>query len=119
LYWAGGDHREEKLKILPYLTKITLRLIKIFNPDKIFLFGSYAWGAPNGDSDLDLLVLVSHHQDTPSQRATIAYRGLRNIPLPLDILVKTRLEFENFLEVPPSLESKIVSEGICLYECQK
>jgi len=110
------DKREEKLQNISCLTEIKLRLIQIFNPEKIFLFGSYAWGVPNEDSDLDLLVLVAHHQDPPAQRGTIAYRGLRNIPLPLDILVKTQLEFEKFLGIPVSLENKILSECICLYE---
>ena len=83
-------------KINHYVPEIILRLVEIFDPEKIFLFGSYAWGIPNKDSDLDLLVIVSHHEKPPHQRATIAYTGLRDIPFPLDILVKTRSEFENF-----------------------
>ena len=34
------------------------RLIKTYNPKTIYLFGSYAWGTPDEDSDLDLLVVI-------------------------------------------------------------
>ncbi len=39
------------------ISNIISRIVSGFNPDKIFLFGSYANGQPNDDSDIDLLVL--------------------------------------------------------------
>jgi predicted nucleotidyltransferase len=36
---------------------IVNRIAVKFNPDKIILFGSYAAGNPNSDSDVDLLVI--------------------------------------------------------------
>ena len=52
------------------ISDITDRLVKEFNPEGIFLFGSHVWGTPNADSDLDLLVILSSsilHQ--PSDRS--------------------------------------------------
>jgi uncharacterized protein len=95
---------------------VTNRLVQEFNPETIFLFGSHIWGIPNADSDLDLLVIVSHSEISSSKRSTLAYRCLRDIPYPLDILVKTREEVEKFAQIPQSLEHQILYKGKCLYE---
>ncbi len=94
---------------------ITDRLVKEFNPENIFLFGSHVWGTPNADSDLDLLVILSSSNISSNKRSTLAYRCLRDIPYPLDILVKTREEVEKFSQVPQSLEHHILLKGRCLY----
>jgi uncharacterized protein len=94
---------------------ITDRLVQEFNPENIFLFGSHIWGTPNADSDLDLLVILSSSDISSRQRSTLAYRCLRDIPYPLDILVKTRAEIEKFAQVPQSLEHQILFKGKCLY----
>ncbi|MCP4756271.1 MAG: nucleotidyltransferase domain-containing protein [Proteobacteria bacterium] len=97
------------------LDRITERLVNEFKPELIFLFGSHAWGIPGKDSDLDLLVIVKESELTPTKRATLAYRCLRDIPYPLDILVKTQKEMERFSKVPTTLEYKILSQGKRLY----
>ena len=81
---------------------ITDRLVKEFNPENIFLFGSHVWGTPNADSDLDLLMILSSSNISSSKRSTLAYRCLRDILYPLDIIVKTREEVEKFSQVPQS-----------------
>jgi uncharacterized protein len=98
------------------ILEITSRLVQEFDPEKIFLFGSHAWGTPHSDSDLDLLVIVSTSHLSSSKRASTAYRCLRDILYPLDILVKTREEIEKFAKVPLSLEHQILMNGKCLYE---
>jgi predicted nucleotidyltransferase len=97
------------------LPEIADRLIGQFTPEQIFLFGSHVWGTPHADSDLDLLVIVTHSNLTSSKRSAIAYRTLRDIPYPLDILVKTRQEIDKFARVPMSLEHEILSKGKCIY----
>jgi uncharacterized protein len=94
---------------------ITDRLVTEFNPENIYLFGSHVWGTPTADSDLDLLVIVSSSDISASKRSSIAYRCLRDIPYPLDILVKTRKEVEKFSQVSLSLEHQILVQGKCLY----
>ena len=97
------------------ISDITDRLVKEFNPEAIFLFGSHVWGAPNADSDLDLLVILSSSDIVSTKRSKLAYRCLRDIPYPLDILVKTRKEVEKFAQIPQSLEYQILLKGRCLY----
>jgi uncharacterized protein len=103
------------LPIEPLILDITARLVQEFNPEAIFLFGSHVWGVPNADSDLDLLIIVTQSELSSSKRSSIAYRCLRHIIYPLDILVRTRQEIEKFAHVSLSLEAKILAEGRCLY----
>ena len=97
------------------LDEIVRRLVSEFDPQQIILFGSHAWGDPDTDSDLDLLVVVSDSNDPPTERAWRAHRCLHGIRVPMDILVKTRREFEYFRPVVASLEHRIAEEGKGLY----
>ncbi|MGZ8245255.1 nucleotidyltransferase domain-containing protein [Methylomagnum sp.] len=97
------------------IPEIVNRLIQQFQPESIFLFGSHAWGNPDSNSDLDLLVIVPQSDVSPTKRASIAYRCLRDIPYPLDILVRTPKEIDRFAQVPSSLEHQILSQGKRLY----
>lgn len=91
------------------------RLVDEFHPETIYLFGSHAWGNPELGSDIDLLVIVKTSRQKPIQRATRAQRILRGIKTPLDVLVKTRREFEKYVPVKASLEAQITREGKLLY----
>jgi len=97
------------------LEEIARRLVAELQPEQIILFGSHAWGRPDEDSDVDLLVIVPHSDDKPTQRAMRAYRSLRGLMVPTDILVKTRAEIERFRHVYASLESEILERGKVLY----
>ena len=97
------------------LKEIVQRLVQEFRPEKIILFGSHAWGTPTEDSDLDLCVIVPSSGERPVQRAVRAYRCLRGMNVPKDILVKTHAEVEEFRHVVASLERQILEEGKVLY----
>ena len=86
-----------------------------FHPETIYLFGSHAWGIPKAESDLDLLVIVKTSRQRPIQRAIRALRSLRGVKAPIDVLVKTRREFERYSSVKASLEAQILWEGKLLY----
>ena len=97
------------------LREITARLAAEFDPEEIVLFGSHAWGTPNEDSDLDLLVIVTDSREQPARRARRAYRCLRGVMVPLDILVRTRGEVERHRHVRSSLISRALEGGKVLY----
>ena len=99
--------------------QIVRRLAQEFQPEAIYLFGSYAWGTPVEGSDLDLMVIVRDSQQTPAQRSARAQRSLRGLLVPIDVLVKTREEFNRYRPVHASLEAQIAEKGKLLYGSEK
>jgi predicted nucleotidyltransferase len=83
-----------------------------FRPDRIILFGSYAYGTPNEDSDVDLLVVMP----TRDQHAqAVRIRWLLAAPFPLDLLVRTPAQMKWRLEERESFTTTIMSQGTVLY----
>src|SRR6266567_7089196 len=97
------------------LNEVTGRLEAEFQPEQVWLFGSYAWGEPDEGSDLDLLVVVDQSDESPVRRAQRAHRCLRGLRIAKDILVKTRAELERFRHVRASLEAQILERGRLIY----
>ena len=97
------------------LDEIVRRLRAAFSPITIYFFGSYAYGTPNRHSDLDFLVVIDDSPLTPYKRDALAYRALRGIGVPKDVLVYTRQEFEERSARPVSFERTIKAKGRILY----
>src|SRR4026208_1968708 len=68
------------------IRKYARQVAETFRPDKIILFGSYAYGKPNEDSDVDLLVIMPTW-DQHSKACQI--RGKVRAPFAMDLLVRT------------------------------
>ncbi|WP_430710979.1 nucleotidyltransferase domain-containing protein [Nodosilinea sp. AN01ver1] len=94
---------------------MTQRLVSALEPEQIILFGSYAYGEPNEDSDIDLLVIVSQSDEPRYRRARVAYKTLRGLGIPKDILVMTREEVERQKTVVSSLVCQALRRGKVLY----
>src|SRR6516162_11708854 len=77
-----------------------------FQPDKIILFGSYAYGTPNEDSDVDLLVVMPA-RDKHAQAVRIRWRLAA--PFPLDLIIRTPKEIAWRLAEGESFLTTIVS----------
>jgi predicted nucleotidyltransferase len=84
-----------------------------FDPEKIILFGSYAYGTPNEDSDVDLLVIMSA-RDEPAQARRIRLAVERCFPM--DLIVRTPENLRRRLEEGDWFLREIVSKGKTLYE---
>jgi predicted nucleotidyltransferase len=97
------------------LDEMVRRLVAEFQPEKIILFGSYAWGEPTEDSDVDLFVIVPESDEKPIKRMQRALECLSGLGVSKDVLVKTRAEAERFRHVRASLEYKVFEEGRVLY----
>lgn len=84
-----------------------------FQPDKIILFGSYAYGKPNQDSDVDLLVVMParNHIDQ-AVRITVAL----DAPFPLDLIVRRPTTLKQRIKDGDSFLEDIVTNGKVLYE---
>ena len=62
------------------------------NPEQIILFGSYAYGTPTEDSDLDICVIEENYESRLEEKAKIR-RLLSNIKIPKDIILATKNYF--------------------------
>ncbi len=91
------------------------RLVAEFHPVRIYLFGSHAWGQATDDSDVDLLVVVDELVDTPTRMARHAYRCLRGVIIPMDILFRSSEGFDRSAGEPGSLESEVAQRGELLH----
>jgi predicted nucleotidyltransferase len=97
------------------LDEITQRLVTEFSPERVILFGSRAWGKPDAESDIDVMVIVGASTESRYERAVRAHRVLTGLPASKDVLVETTDEFAFRAQAPASLEHKIRQEGRVLY----
>lgn len=97
------------------LTLIVDRLVDVYHPISIYLFGSQAWGTATPQSDLDILVVVDKSTEPSYRRPVKGYHALFGLKADVDILVRTKSEFdENFLD-KSTLVHKIKNDGKLLY----
>ena len=97
------------------INEIKNKIIKMENPQKIILFGSYAKGNPNDKSDLDLLVIKESDLIRPKRGRDLKW-DLADYPFETDLLIKTPQEFAKWQDVEISFNAKIKREGKVLYE---
>ena len=90
------------------------KIIEDFQPQKIILFGSYAYGQPRDDSDIDLLVILPF-TEKKSQKSLEILNKIKPI-FALDLLVRTPSEIQQRLEWGDFLLQEIFEKGKILYE---
>lgn len=98
------------------LNKLKELIIKAIPVEQIYLFGSYAYGTPHKDSDLDLYVVLK--DDLPMRDLDAGLQISHAIAhvksMPVDIIAKNKKEFINRLNAI-TLERKVNKEGIRIY----
>ena len=97
------------------LAEITRRLVATYQPEQVVLFGSHAWGTPDEDSDVDLLVVLAESDEPAYRRASAGYRSLFGLGVPCDVWVRTRDEVLREAPLPTTLTHKIIREGRVLH----
>src|SRR5438128_9170916 len=84
-----------------------------FQPEKIILFGSYAYGRPHADSDVDVLVVMPARNQLDQ---AFKIHSTLLPPFPLDLIVRTPKTLEWRLQEGDSFLQEIISKGKVLYE---
>lgn len=97
------------------IRNIVLMIASNVNPDKIFLFGSYATGQANENSDIDLLV-IKNTQEPRHKRSLEIQKLLIGSKLPVDILVYTNDEFEEEKSLKNSFVNSAIHGAQLIYE---
>ena len=97
--------------------KIFLQNPKHTEVEQIYLFGSYAYGTPHKDSDLDLYVVLKDGLPMRDLDAGLQIRFaiVRKTSMPFDIIAKNKKDFLSRLSGKFTLEQKITRDGIRIY----
>ena len=100
------------------MATIVNRLVDVYHPLRIYLFGSYAWGTPTAESDYDLCVVVEASDEKKWRRSRIGRKALLDIlrHRAIDLVIYTASEFERAVSHPSTLASPIQKKGVLLYD---
>lgn len=105
----------EELKVSEaQIAQLCEQIVREFRPQKVILFGSYAYGQPSPDSDVDLLVVLPFDGSSREQAAKI--RGQIDTPIALDLLVRTPEQISERLAMDDFFVREITEHGKVLYE---
>jgi predicted nucleotidyltransferase len=99
-----------------------IKRLKPLNPEKIILFGSYAYGTPNQDSDIDLYVVTNddfipqNFKERMDVKLKIS-RAIKDLQktIPIDTITHTKKMHEKFLNLNSSFSREILQNGVKLY----
>ena|SRR3989344_7284172 len=92
---------------------VAQEIARKFKPDKIILFGSYAWGTPGPDSDVDLFIIKE--TDNTRETAREIDGSIRPRPFPIDLIVYKPASVEKSLTRKDFFIRNIMTKGITLY----
>jgi uncharacterized protein len=106
----------DRVQIQTILDEIVKKIIAGYSPRKIILFGSYAYGMPTEDSDIDLLI-IKETDKRPIDRWTEVKRLLRDRgrEVPVSPLVYTSKELSDRMGIKDFFIQEILEKGKVLY----
>jgi len=108
---------ELKLNTVEQIARLCEQIVREFRPQKIILFGSYAYGQPSPDSDVDLLVVIPFEGSSHEQAAKI--RSRIDTPVAFDLLVRTPEQISERLAMDDFFMREITEQGKVLYEANR
>src|SRR5438034_1276073 len=100
------------------LDQVVEQIVRQFDPDRVILFGSQAYGSPSADSDVDLLVVMDTRE--PLGRCAARVAAAVDHPFPLDLIVRTPRALAEahrrgaIAQRAPATE--VLTRGVVLYE---
>ncbi|HEV3145002.1 MAG TPA: nucleotidyltransferase domain-containing protein [Gemmataceae bacterium] len=106
--WYPGESIPVRL-----IRRFAREVAEQFDPEKIILFGSYAYGSPHRDSDVDILVIMPCRNEIDQ---AVKIRRKIDASFPMDLLVRKPRDVEWQLRECASFMTEIVTKGKVLYE---
>lgn len=99
----------------PALQEVVRRLVEVYRPERIYLFGSVARGDATPDSDIDLMVVVPDDTPPEGRRAEKGYAAILGLGVPAEFHIWRKGPFDARLHLRASFPTTIVREGKLLY----
>jgi predicted nucleotidyltransferase len=96
------------------IEKFCTRIVQRFHPDKIILYGSYGYGKPGLDSDVDVLVVLPFEVRCAQKAAEILIQT--DPRFPVDLLVRTPQQVEERVALGDYFIKEIIEKGKVMYE---
>ena len=95
------------------IADVVAQIVERFHPQKVVLFGSYAYGTPTLDSDVDLLVVM----ETPLRHVeqAVEIRKAVDFPFPVDVLVRTPQHLAERVALGDVFLREVLTKGVILY----
>lgn len=90
------------------------KIVRHFNPQKIILFGSYAYGSPASDSDVDILVVLPFEGKSANKSVEILNKT--DPRFPIDLIVRTPKQIQKRLNQNDYFLMEIFEKGKVIYE---
>ena len=97
------------------IDNVVRKIVDNYHPDKVILFGSYANGTPNEDSDVDLFIIKNSNKPF-FERLHEVRRFLGNTEIPLDIMVYSNDEYNEKKTWVNHIAYIVTKEGRTVYE---
>lgn len=89
-------------------------VVREFRPRRVILFGSYAYGRPTEDSDVDLMLIMSHQGSSAKAATRVRLACPRSFPM--DLVVRTPAEVRRRIRMGDQFVREVTSKGIVLHE---
>ena len=106
---------KDERKIREIILKIVEKIIKEYQPKKVILFGSYAYGEPTEDSDLDILIVTERRLNL-EEAYKMRGKFLRDFSTPVQLICVSDEEFAETKDVIGGITYPASKYGEKLYE---
>ena len=101
-----------------YIQRVTSAIVEKINPEKVILFGSYAYGKPTSKSDIDILVIIKDSPLGRIERSGQLYHEMREYfrNYSIDFVVYTEMEVLKWANAELAFITSVIKKGKILYE---
>jgi predicted nucleotidyltransferase len=106
------------IEVKEYIQTLTSTIVEKINPEKVILFGSYAYGNPTFKSDIDLLVILKDSPLSRTERTGLLYNEMKDYytNFSIDFIVYTELEVNKWANAELAFITSVIKKGKILYE---
>ncbi len=111
------------LSVIEEYTREIVEALQNMNPIKVILFGSYAKGNVDADSDIDLVVILDedHIPTTYDEKLDMRVAAITalvrlNQRVPIDVIVYTKAEYQELMKTKGTFLTELSETGKTIYE---